>query len=83
MLGDAITGPVFVPLPLAGPFAANNDRPTYGPARLDTATGLRVQPSDWFGSADLRGLLAADALVSLPAGAVEMKVGESILTYLL
>jgi molybdopterin molybdotransferase len=83
MVGDAIPGPVFVPLPLAAPFAANNDRPTYGPARLETATGLRVRPSDWFGSADLRGLLAADALVSLPAGAVDLKAGEAILTYVL
>jgi molybdopterin molybdotransferase len=83
MMGDAIPGPVFVPLPLAGPFAANNDRPTYGPARLEATTGPRVRPSDWFGSADLRGLLAADALVNLPAGAVEMNEGESILTHLL
>jgi molybdopterin molybdotransferase len=83
MSGDAIPGPAFVPLPLAAPFTARNDRPTYGPARLEAADGLRVRPSDWFGSADLRGLLVADALVCLPAGTVDMRAGEPLPTLLL
>jgi molybdopterin molybdotransferase len=83
MMGDAIPGPVFVPLPLAAAFAAKNDRPTYAPARLETAQGFRVRPGDWFGSADLRGLLTADALVSLPAGSVDLPSGEPLPTLLL
>src|SRR5207302_329143 len=46
--------------------------------RLEAKDGLRVRPANWFGSADLRGLLAADALVSLPAGAVEYKAGDAL-----
>jgi len=83
MTGDAIPGPTFVPVPLVAPLTARNDRPTYAPARLETAGGFRVRPGDWFGSADLRGLLAADALVSIPAGGVQLAVGEPLPTLLL
>jgi len=83
MMGDPIPGPRFVPVALAGPFASRNDRPTYAPARLELAAGLRVRPGDWFGSADLRGLLNADALVSLPAGTVELPAGEPLPTLFL
>jgi molybdopterin biosynthesis enzyme len=65
---------------LAATFSVSNDRPTYAPARLETKDGLRVRPGDWFGSADLRGLLTADALVSLPAGHVEYAAGETLPT---
>jgi molybdopterin molybdotransferase len=80
MMGDPDPGPTFIPVPLAATFSASNDRPTFAPARLETKDGLRVRPSDWFGSADLRGLLTADALVSLPAGAVEYTAGQMIPT---
>jgi molybdopterin molybdotransferase len=83
MTGEAVPGPTFVPVPLAAPFAARNDRPTYAPARLETTDGFRVRPADWFGSADLRGLLAADALVRLPVGPVELVAGEPLPTLLL
>ena len=83
MSGEAIPGPVFLPIPLAGPFTAKNDRPTYAPARLTVSDALRVQPSQWFGSADLRGLLTADALVNLPPGAVELKTGDLLPTLFL
>lgn len=83
MMGEALPGPVFVPVPLAGPVTAKNDRPTYAPARLETTDGYRVRPSDWFGSADLRGLLTADALVSVPPGSVQMAAGESLPTLFL
>jgi molybdopterin molybdotransferase len=83
MMGHAIPGPAFVPVPLAVPFAAKNDRPTYAPARIEVMDGLRIRPGEWFGSADLRGLLTADALVSLPAGAPEWNVGEPLPTLLL
>lgn len=83
MMGHAMPGPVLVPVPLAMPFAAKNDRPTYAPARIEVTDGLRVRPGEWFGSADLRGLLTADALVRLPAGAAEWKVGDPLPTLLL
>ena len=78
MMGDGNPGPTFVPLPLAAAFSATNDRPTYAPARLETNGGLRVRPGEWFGSADLRGLLTADSLVSLPAGPVAYQAGEPV-----
>ena len=54
---------------LAEDFAYRTDRPTYHPARLEVGDdGWRVRAVPWFGSADLRGLLAMDALVVLPAG---------------
>jgi molybdopterin molybdotransferase len=83
MMGDAIPGPSFVPVPLAAPFAAKNDRPTYAPARLETAHGFRVRTGNWFGSSDLRGLLTADALVSISAGRVELAAGELLPTLVL
>jgi molybdopterin molybdotransferase len=83
MMGHVKPGPAFVKLPLAGPVRSKSDRPTYAPARLETADSLRLQPSDWFGSADLRGLLAADALIELPAGAVELNAGDLVPALLL
>ncbi len=54
---------------LAEDFAFRTDRPTYHPARLEVDDGgWRVRAVPWFGSADLRGLLAMNALVVFPAG---------------
>jgi molybdopterin molybdotransferase len=54
---------------LAESFSYRTDRPTYHPARLEASAGtLTVRPVPWFGSADLRGLTRANALVLLPAG---------------
>jgi molybdopterin molybdotransferase len=83
MTGHAIPGPVFVPIPLAGSLTAKNDRPTYVPAATESSTQLCVRPVPWFGSADLRGLLTADALLSLPAGKVEWRDGELVPTLFL
>jgi molybdopterin molybdotransferase len=81
MGGEAIPGPVFVPLPIAEDLTTENDRPTYAPATLRwTSDGLRVSPAGWFGSADLRGLLATDALISLPAGVFSYATGFSVPT---
>jgi len=81
MGGEAIPGPTFVPVPLAEELKAENDRPTYAPATLKwTSEGLRVSPAGWFGSADLRGLLNTDALISLPTGAVSYAMGFSVPT---
>jgi molybdopterin molybdotransferase len=54
---------------LAEDFAYRTDRPTYHPARLEVGDGgWRVRAVPWFGSADLRGLLEMDALVTFPPG---------------
>ncbi|MFO0848823.1 MAG: gephyrin-like molybdotransferase Glp [Gemmataceae bacterium] len=65
--------------PLAEDFDTANDRPTFHPARLtDEGTGPRVVPVPWFGSADLRSLLAADALLMLPPGEVRLPAGQPV-----
>jgi molybdopterin molybdotransferase len=61
--------------PLAETLSTTNDRPTYHPARFD---GALVRPLPWFGSADLRGLLAADALIVLPAGDIRLSPGHPV-----
>jgi len=56
-------------LRLAEPFDHRGDRPTYYPARLrQEAGGDRIEPLAWQGSADLRTIAEADALVLFPAG---------------
>jgi molybdopterin molybdotransferase len=76
-LSDA--GPRVVPVPLAEEFAADNDRPTYHPARLEVGPdGWRVRPVPWFGSPDLKALTQADALLVLPAGAQRYEEGQSV-----
>ena len=62
-------------LPLIEPLATSNDRPTYHPARRE---GNAVRPLPWFGSADLRGLLAANALIVLPPGEVRYSAGQVV-----
>jgi molybdopterin molybdotransferase len=77
LLSHADPGPRMVPAALAQDFAYRTDRPTYHPARLDTdATGWRVSPVPWFGSADLRGLVQANALVLFPAGDNQHRAGQ-------
>jgi molybdopterin molybdotransferase len=77
LAGHADPGPVTVSAALAEDFAYPTDRPTYHPARLDTTPeGWRVRPVPWFGSADLRALLAANALVLLPAGDGKHRAGQ-------
>jgi molybdopterin molybdotransferase len=70
-------GPRFVSLPLLEDFPYSTDRPTYYPARLEAGpTGWSVRPLAWFGSADLRGLAQANALVLFPAGEHRHRAGE-------
>jgi molybdopterin molybdotransferase len=79
--GHAIPGPASVPVPLAAEFRTSNNRPTYAPARLEwTADGVRVRPVGWFGSADLRGLASADALIQLPPGDIAYPAGHPVQT---
>lgn len=62
-------------LPLSEPLAANHDRPTYHPAVVARDS---VRPLPWSGSADLRGLLAANGFIVLPPGAVKLAAGDAV-----
>jgi molybdopterin molybdotransferase len=75
--GFANVGPTVVSAILTENFTYATDRPTYHPAWLDAGTeGWRVRVVPWFGSADLRGLTRANALVLLEPGALEHKAGD-------
>jgi molybdopterin molybdotransferase len=76
--GHADPGPRLVPAALAEDFAYQTDRPTYHPARLETSDrGWRVRPVPWFGSADLRGLTRANALIVFPPGGHRHPAGQT------
>jgi molybdopterin molybdotransferase len=76
--GHADPGPHFVSAVLSEDFAYRTDRPTYHPAHLElTATGWRVRPVPWIGSADLRALTQANALVLLPSGDHRHRAGQT------
>jgi molybdopterin molybdotransferase len=66
---------------LRTPLTATNDRPTFHPARRHETN--QVEPLPWFGSADLRALLAADALIALPPGDVKYGDGDPVQVVLL
>ncbi|HVC99252.1 MAG TPA: gephyrin-like molybdotransferase Glp [Pirellulales bacterium] len=64
---------------LTQPFIHRGERPTYHPAVLrQSAAGATVEPLAWQGSADLRGLAAANALVQFPAGDRAFVAGEAV-----
>ena len=68
-----------VPATLAREASFQNDRPTYHPARLlRTPDGWEVEPVESFGSADLRALLKADALLRLPPGEIRYPAGHRV-----
>jgi molybdopterin molybdotransferase len=76
--GCADVGPACIHAVLTENFTYTTDRPTYHPAWLDLGKdGCRVRVVPWFGSADLRGLTRANALVLLEPGISDHKAGES------
>jgi molybdopterin molybdotransferase len=76
--GHADPGPHFVSAVLDEDFAYRTDRPTYHPAYLEpVATGRAVRPVPWFGSADLRALTQANALILLPPGDHRHRKGQA------
>jgi molybdopterin molybdotransferase len=76
--GHADAGPEMVSASLLEDYPYRSDRPTYHPAQLFAAAdrGWIVKPVPWFGSPDLRGVLAANAFVVLPAGEHNHRAGE-------
>jgi molybdopterin molybdotransferase len=81
MGGHAIPAPTFVRVPLAAELKTKNDRPTYLPGKLEvTPDGWRVRGTAWFGSADLRGLLNANALIHVDAGEQAFPAGTPVAT---
>lgn len=79
--GRCATAEPWQSLPLAKAFDHKGDRPTYHPARtIDTDAGVIVEPVRSQGSADLRGLAMANALLSFPPGDRRYEAGELALT---
>ncbi len=77
--GHADPAPAVCDLPIAADFRSQNDRPTYWPARIETdKLSRRVRALPWSGSADLRSLHTADALLVLPPGLNELGAGEMV-----
>jgi molybdopterin molybdotransferase len=82
LLGHEEPGPYPVTAALAEDFAYRTDRPTYYPARLETeGVGWRVGPVPWFGSADLRGLARANALILFPIGDHRHRKGQLLTVF--
>lgn len=64
---------------LTADFTHRSDRPTFHPARTDEGpSGRTVTLTPWIGSASLSCLLAANALVPLPAGEARLRQGERV-----
>lgn len=64
---------------LTAEFNHRGERATYQPAQLAQETGEpAVTPLRWHGSADLRSLAAANALICFPAGDHTYPIGESV-----
>ena len=75
--GHADPGPHYISAVLTEDFAYRTDRPTYHPAHLEwTPAGWRVRPVPWIGSADLRALTQANALVLFPPGDHRHRAGQ-------
>jgi molybdopterin molybdotransferase len=75
--GHADPGPHFVSAVLSEDFAYRTDRPTYHPAHLELgAAGWRVRPVPWLGSADLRALTQANALILFSPGDQRYRAGQ-------
>ena len=67
------------PARLTANFTHRGDRPTFHPAILSSGRGApTITPLPWSGSADLRGLSAANALAIFPTGDHEYTAGDTI-----
>lgn len=78
LCGRSDPGPHFISASLTEEFSYRSDRPTYHPARVDRGdSSWRVRPVPWFGSADLRALTQANALMYIPPGDQRHRAGQS------
>jgi molybdopterin molybdotransferase len=70
--------PMTVRAVLAEDFRHRSDRPTYHPAVLEETPFARsVRPVAWLGSADLKALARANALVLFPPGEGTLSAGQT------
>jgi molybdopterin molybdotransferase len=77
--GHPDPGPKIVQASLAEDFTHRSDRPTYHASVLQAVeTGWQVRPVPWFGSPDLRGVLAGNAFAVLPAGEHQFRAGQRL-----
>jgi molybdopterin molybdotransferase len=78
LLGHVDPGPRFITAVLSEDFSYRTDRPTYHPARCEASpAGWTVGPVPWLGSADLRALTQANALILLPPGDQWHRAGQT------
>lgn len=78
LCGYTDPGPYAVSAVLSVDFAYRTDRPTYHPAYLESgAWGWSVRPVPWIGSADLRALTEANALMLFPPGDQKHRAGQT------
>jgi molybdopterin molybdotransferase len=78
LCGHSDPGPHFISAMLSEDFSYRTDRPTYHPAHLEVdAGGWQVRPVPWFGSADLRALTQANALIHFPVGDHHHRAGQT------
>ncbi len=79
LAGHEQPGPYVTAMPIATRFRSQSDRPTYWPARIEqTNDGMRVRALPWFGSADLRALHSANALLVIPPGLHEFVENQKV-----
>jgi molybdopterin molybdotransferase len=79
LAGHAEVGPLTVTASLTTDFVSRTDRPTYHPALVRTnAAGRQVRALPWAGSADLRALSGANALLVLPPGDKRFATGDPV-----
>jgi molybdopterin molybdotransferase len=84
LMGHSDCAPRQTRMPIAVDFQTDNDRPTYWPARIEWShDGPHVRALPWFGSADLRALHTANALLAIPPGAHQFAAGASMQVVLL
>jgi molybdopterin molybdotransferase len=84
MSGNTEPGPRIASLPIAARFETDNDRPTYWPAHVEFGPDcMKVRALPWSGSADLRALHGANALLSIPPGRHCFECDSPVLVVLL
>jgi molybdopterin molybdotransferase len=69
--------PRYLPAALKNELKSSSSRTIFHPARLSASDhGLEVEPVPWFGSADLKAVHGADALLVIPSGEISCARGS-------